>query len=217
MTDKNIPESYLSLRQPSVEHDEDFISGINSSYEAAKLRSASKNKQAESFHTPVKFSWSAFWKTLIYENLPPVLISPIAAFILEDTPARAWHVIQNRSLCVLSTKHHSLAYIIGSWLVTYPASWLLTTALILALFTDNELVRNIDTFQIVLAYLLLFVRRLIISVKYAYFREEDLERLCLPAPDWDENKTNRRLIGPGWSKPTDNPGLIEDEITCAMD
>ena len=76
---------------------------------------------------------------------------------------------------------------------------------------------NIDTFQIVLAYLLLFVRRLIISVKYAYFREEDLERLCLPAPDWDENKTNRRLIGPGWSKPTDNPGLIEDEITCAMD
>ena len=137
--------------------------------------------------------------------------------MLEDTPARAWHVIQNRSLCVLSTKHHSLAYIIGSWLVTYPASWLLTTALILALFTDNELVRNIDTFQIVLAYLLLFVRRLIISVKYAYFREEDLERLCLPAPDWDENKTNRRLIGPGWSKPTDNPGLIEDEITCAMD
>ena len=118
---------------------------------------------------------------------------------------------------MLSTKHHSLAYIIGSWLVTYPASWLLTTALILALFTDNELVRNIDTFQIVLAYLLLFVRRLIISVKYAYFREEDLERLCLPAPDWDENKTNRRLIGPGWSKPTDNPGLIEDEITCAMD
>ena len=109
--DKNIPESYLSLRQPSVEHDEDFISGINSSYEAAKLRSASKNKQAESFHTPVKFSWSAFWKTLIYENLPPVLISPIAAFILEDTPARAWHVIQNRSLCVLSTKHHSLSLI----------------------------------------------------------------------------------------------------------
>ena len=220
MTDNKvseIPESYLSLRQPSVEHDEDFISGINSSYEAAKLRSASKHKEAENFHTPVKFSWSAFWKTLIYENLPPVLISPIAALILEDTPSRAWHVIQNRSLCAISTKHHSLAYIIGSWLVTYPASWLLTTALVLALFTDNELIRNIDTFQIILAYLLLFVRRLIISVKYAYFREEDLERLCLPAPDWDENKTNRRLIGPGWSKPTDNPGLIEDEITCAMD
>jgi hypothetical protein len=68
-----------------------------------------------------------------------------------------------------------------------------------------------------LAYLLLFVRRLIISVKYAYFREEDLERMCLPAPDWDDQKTQRRLIGPGWSKPTDNPGLIEDELTCAMD
>ena len=220
MTDKidnQIPESYLSLRQPSVEHDENFISGMSSTYEAAKLRSASKNKSAENFHTPVKFSWNAFWKTMIYENLPPVFLSPIAALILEDTPTRAWHVIQNRSLCAISTKHHPLAYIIASWLVTYPASWLLTSALFLALFTDNELIRNIDTFQIILAYLLLFVRRLIISVKYAYFREEDLERICLPAPDWDNKKTARRLIGPGWSKPTDNPGLIEDEITCAMD
>jgi hypothetical protein len=214
--DKNIPESYLSLRQPSVEHDEKFISGINSSYEAAKLRSASKNK-GDTFHNPVKFSWNAFWKTFIYENLPPVFVSPIAALILESTPNRAWHVIQNRGLCATSTKHHSLAFIIGSWLVTYPSSWLLTAALLLALFTDKALIQNIDTFQIILAYLLLFVRRLIISVKYAYFREEDLERICLPAPDWDDQKTQRRLIGPGWSKPTDNPGLIEDELTCAMD
>ncbi|MBT7374964.1 MAG: hypothetical protein HN817_03445, partial [Porticoccaceae bacterium] len=59
--------------------------------------------------------------------------------------------------------------------------------------------------------------RLIISVKYAYFREEDLERLCLPAPDWDDRKTQRRLVGQGWANPAQFPGLIEDEITCAMD
>ena len=211
-----IPESYLSLRQPSVEHDENFISGMSSTYEAAKLRSASKNK-GDTFHNPVTFSWNAFWKTFIYENLPPVLVSPLAALALESSPNRAWHVIQNRGLCATSTKHHSLAFIIGSWLITYPASWLLTAALLLALFSDSALTQNIDTFQIILAYLLLFVRRLIISVKYAYFREEDLERMCLPAPDWDDQKTQRRLIGPGWSKPTDNPGLIEDELTCAMD
>ena len=219
MTDKidsKIPESYLSLRQPSVEHDENFISGMSSTYEAAKLRSASKNK-GDTFHNPVKFSWNAFWKTFVYENLPPVFVSPLAALVLESSPNRAWHVIQNRGLCAISTKHHSLAFIIGSWIVTYPASWLLTAALLLALFTDSALTQNIDTFQIILAYLLLFVRRLIISVKYAYFREEDLERMCLPAPDWDDQKTQRRLIGPGWSKPTDNPGLIEDELTCAMD
>ena len=211
-----IPESYLSLRQPSVEHDENFISGMSSTYEAAKLRSASKNK-GDTFHNPVTFSWNAFWKTFIYENLPPVFVSPLAALALESSPNRAWHVIQNRGLCATSTKHHSLAFIIGSWLITYPASWLLTAALLLALFSDSALTQNIDTFQIILAYLLLFVRRLIISVKYAYFREEDLERMCLPAPDWDDQKTQRRLIGPGWSKPTDNPGLIEDELTCAMD
>ena len=37
-------ESYLSLRKPSNEDDENFISGISSSYQAAKLRSASSNK-----------------------------------------------------------------------------------------------------------------------------------------------------------------------------
>jgi hypothetical protein len=189
---------------------------MSSTYEAAKLRSASKNK-GDTFHNPVTFSWNAFWKTFIYENLPPVFVSPLAALALESSPNRAWHVIQNRGLCATSTKHHSLAFIIGSWLITYPASWLLTAALLLALFSDSALTQNIDTFQIILAYLLLFVRRLIISVKYAYFREEDLERMCLPAPDWDDQKTQRRLIGPGWSKPTDNPGLIEDELTCAMD
>jgi multisubunit Na+/H+ antiporter MnhG subunit len=99
----------------------------------------------------------------------------------------------------------------------YPASWLLTTALLLVLFSEPATLQNIDTFQIVLAYLLLFMRRLIISVKYAYFRDEDLERLCLPAPDWDDRKTQRRLVGQGWANPAQFPGLIEDEITCAMD
>ena len=46
----------------------------------------------------------------------------------------------------------------------------------------------------ILAYLLLFMRRLIIATKYGYFRPEDLERLCLPAPDWDnDKKVNTRL------------------------
>ena len=69
----------------------------------------------------------------------------------------------------------------------------------------------------ILAYLLLFMRRLIISTKYGYFRPEDTERLCLPAPDWDRNKTNRRLVGQGWLQPWLYPGLIEDELTVAMD
>ena len=50
-------ESYLSLRVPSNEKDERFISGINSSYEAAKLRSASKDSKVNEYHSPVKFSW----------------------------------------------------------------------------------------------------------------------------------------------------------------
>ena len=77
-------ESYLSLRIPSNENDEKFISGINSSYEAAKLRSATKDAKANQYHSPVKFSWKDFWKTMIYENLPPVIFSPIASLILKN-------------------------------------------------------------------------------------------------------------------------------------
>ena len=210
-------ESYLSLRKPSNEDDENFISGISSSYQAAKLRSASSNKSIENFHSPVNFSWKSFWKTFIYENLPPVIFSPLATLLLESSLSRAWHVSQNRMLIAVSTKHHSLKDIIQMWLVVYPGSWLMNVGLYLALFSDNELIQNIDPFHIILAYLMLFMRRLIIATKYGYFRPEDTERLCLPAPDWDRNKTNRRLVGQGWLQPWLYPGIIEDELTIAMD
>ena len=210
-------ESYLSLRVPSNEKDERFISGINSSYEAAKLRSASKDSKVNEYHSPVKFSWREFWKTMLYENLPPVVFSPIATLFLEGSLSRAWHVSQNRMLIAVSTKHHSLVDIIQTWLVVYPGSWLMNVGLYFALFSEKELIMNIDPFHMILAYLLLFMRRLIISTKYGYFRPEDTERLCLPAPDWDRNKTNRRLVGQGWLQPWLYPGLIEDELTVAMD
>ena len=210
-------ESYLSLRIPTNEKDEKFISGINSSYEAAKLRSASRDAKASEYHSPVKFSWKDFWKTMIYENLPPVIFSPIAALVLEKSLSRAWHVSQNRMLIAVSPKHHSIGEIIQMWCIVYPGSWLMNIGLYLALFSDSSLILNIDPFHMILAYLLLFMRRLIISTKYGYFRPEDNERLCLPAPDWDRNKTNRRLVGQGWLQPWLFPGLIEDELTVAMD
>ena len=40
-------QSFLSLRKPSNKDDEKFISGIDSPYQAAKLRSASKDKTVD--------------------------------------------------------------------------------------------------------------------------------------------------------------------------
>ena len=216
MNDKT-SKSHLSLRTPSNETDEKFISGISSVYEAAKLRRASNDPSITDYHSPVKFSWKEFWKTMIYENLPPVIFSPIATLFLEKSRSRAWHVSQNRMLIAVSTKHHSLKEIIQMWLVVYPGSWLMNIGLYFAIFTEKELIMNIDPFHMILAYLLLFMRRLIIATKYGYFRPEDTERLCLPAPDWDRNKTNRRLVGQGWMTPWLFPGIIEDELTVAMD
>ena len=209
--------STLQKRRPSKVEDEKFHSELESSHDAAKLRMSSSDEQLHTFHTPVEFSWSQFWITFIYENLPPVFVSPIAAIIIERSFTRAWNVSQHRGLFAVSTKHNSLAFIIFSWVIIYPSSWLITVALALRLFGYEGAVQNVDLFQMILAYLFLFMRRLIISIKYAYFRPEDVALLCLPAPNWDEDKTNRRLVGSGWSDPASFPGLIEDELTCAMD
>ena len=167
---QEIQESFLSLRKPSNTEDEKFISGISSSYEAAKLRSASKTGKPENFHSPVKFSWSAFWKSLIYENLPPVVFSPLAALIMEGSMSRAWHVMNNRGLLAVSTKHHPKLFIIQSWLIIYPASWLMNIGLFLALFSDIQVIANIDPIHMINANLLIFMRRLKIETKYGYFR-----------------------------------------------
>ena len=78
---KNV--SSLLKRNPSKDENEQFVSQLYSSHDAAKLRRSSSNERAYSFHTPVEFSWSQFWTAFIYENLPPVFLSPIAALMIE--------------------------------------------------------------------------------------------------------------------------------------
>ena len=162
--------STLHKRRPSKEEDEQFHAQLGGSHNAAKLRMSSSDQRLHTFHTPVEFSWSQFWTTFLYENLPPVFISPLAALFIERSFTRAWHVSQHRNLCVVSTKHNSLLYIIFCWFIVYPCSWLITVALTLRLFGYEGAVQNVDLFQMILAYLFLFMCRLIISVKYAYFR-----------------------------------------------
>ena len=36
-------------------------------------------------------------------------------------------------------------------------------------------------------------------------------------PYWNEDRTSRRLVGVGWAEPKKFPGLVEDELICAMD
>ena len=210
-------EKLFGLRDLSEEENEKIISRMDYNYEAAKLRTLLADESSEKFHSPVEFSWKEFWKSFVYENLPPVFLSPIAAILMEGSFSRAWNVIQNRDLFAISSKHNPLSRIFISWIIIYPCSWLITIALLLALFSDIQFILNIDKFQIILAYICLFVRRLIISVKYGFYRPIELIRLGLPAPNWDSDKTYRKFIGQGWTTPHKFPGLIEDEINYAMD
>ena len=210
-------ESKLHKRRPSKEEDEKLLSQFPNSLHAAKLRSALPEDKLHTLHNPVEFSWRQFWVTMLYENLPPVLIAPLAVLLVERSLSRAWHVMNHRCLFVCSRKHNSRGNHIFFWVFFYPIYWMITLALLLRFFAPEAVVLNVDLFQISLAYLFFSLRALIVSAKYGYYRPEDYAQLHCPAPNWSEAQTNRRLVGGGWTNPANFPGLIEDELICAMD
>ena len=161
------------------------------------------------------FSWKQFWITFIYENLPPVLLSPIAALLIERSLIRAWYVCENRNLWSLSTRYRPIGFMLFSWFLVYPSSWIITVGFFSTLFDYSD-TTYIDPYQIVLAYMFLFLRRLIISVKYAYFTAEEFDALSQPAPEWTYDRSTRKLVGIGWSSPSNFPGLLESEIDFSV-
>ena len=189
----------------------------HSSYQAANLRTHTSEEARVEYSNPVVFSWRQFWQSFLYENTPPGIFSPILALLIERSITRAWFVCQNRGLCPISTKYNSRGFIISSWLFFFPGSWLLTSALVITILGVNNSSINIDFFLVIISFACLFMRRIIVSIKYGYFRPEIYEKLSKPAPEWDGDKTRRQLVTWGWSKPIDYPGLIEDELTISMD
>ena len=161
------------------------------------------------------FSWRQFWISFIYENLPPVLISPIAALLFERSVARTWHVCQHRNLLALSTHYNPWGFIIYYRLIVYPASWLITAGAVTAIFAPTEALGMIDPLQMLCAYAFLFCRRLIVSVKYGYFDPSEFYALSQPAPEWSFAKGAQKLIAIGWGKPKQFPGLIASELELA--
>ena len=161
------------------------------------------------------FSWRQFWISFIYENLPPVFISPLAALLFERSFAKGWSVCQHRNLIVLSPRYNPWGFILYSWLLVYPASWLITAGALSALLAPEALIGGIDSMQMLCAYAFLFTRRLIVAVKYGYFDMADFNALSQPAPEWSFAKSTKRLIAVGWGKPKQFPGLIRSELDLA--
>ena len=211
MTDEAIIDSSTN------QNDEKLESRDHSNYQSAILRAHNSGEAGGEYSSPVEFSWRQFWQSFLYENIPPGIFSPILALIIERSITRAWFVCQNRGLCPISTKYNSRGFIISSWLFFFPGSWLLTSALVITIFGVNSSSINIDFFLVIISFACLFMRRIIVSIKYGYFRPEIYEKLSKPAPEWDGDKTRRQLVTWGWSKPSDYPGLIEDELTISME
>ena len=163
------------------------------------------------------FSWKQFWISMIYENLPPVFLSPIAALFIEGSVKKAWHVCQHRRLLVLSDKYNPLSSILVAWLLIYPVSWLMTAGIVGVFVIDFEKLDVIDPLQILCAYSFLLCRRLIIAVKYGYFTKAEYLALSDPAPEWNFDKTIKKLIALGWANPKKYPGLMDTEFKNALE
>ena len=208
--------SLLTKRQPDRKSDEQLFGPIHNTHLAANIRRTISKERGRTYHEPIQFSWSQFWKTLVYETLPPVFFSPLAAFVLEKNAAEAFHTIEHRGLLAISTRYRSVGGIIGTWLILYPVSILIPAALVLRIF-GAEMVANVDFFLILLAYFFCFLRNIVISIKYAYMRPEELEDLIKAPEQVNRDGSERRMIYVGWRDPSQFPGLIEDELTCSMD
>ena len=96
----------IHKRDPVEDEESINYEEINNSHKSANIRGIQDEKFLEKLHNPVTFNWSQFWVTFLYENLPPVIFSPIAAILIERNKKQAWNVIQNRMLLIFSLKHN---------------------------------------------------------------------------------------------------------------
>ena len=206
----------LHKRDPVEDEESINYEEIYNSHKSANIRGIHEEKFLDKLHDPVTFNWSQFWVTFLYENLPPVILSPIAAILIERNKKQAWNVIQNRMLLIFSLNHNGKFLHFWQWLLVYPANLGIHISLFLVLISYSG-TSNVDIFHLIIAYMCLFFRNLIISIKYGYFREEDFSLLNKDPPYWNEDRTSRRLVGVGWMEPKKFPGLVEDELICAMD
>ena len=75
------------------------------------------------------FSWKQFWETFIYENLPPVLFSPIAALLIEKSAMRDSHYLEMMNRLIDYSTFHDLTHSPTGLLGTIADNKLVTSVL----------------------------------------------------------------------------------------
>ncbi len=208
---------YLSRRRKSKEeNDEDLKALIKGSVAGATSVKKHLLDEDDSDHT-LKFNSAEFWQSLLYESLPPVIGSPLAAIFLEG-PTRAYHLINHRLFLPIDLSYQrSNPAIIGFfWILVIPMLLLIHSVWIICLTSWPSISDNVCPWEIFLAFLAFICRNSILSIKYAYYTNEELEGVRQPAPVWTDEHQARKLIGGGWRYPLEHQDLVEDELSQAQ-
>ena len=173
--------------------------------------------EEDDLHLQNKFNKQEFFTSMLYETLPPVIGSPLLALFLEG-PTRAYHLINHRLFLPTDksyqkTNNGGIIYI--WWIMVIPMNFLIHIGIWGGIFFHDQL--NIDMWEPFLALLAFLCRNMILSIKYAYYSDEELEGVRSPAPDWTDAHQFRKLIGNGWRFPLEHEGLVEEELNLAQE
>ena len=108
-------------------------------------------KESEDVELNVTFNHKEFFVSMLYETLPPIIFSPLAACLIEG-PRRAYHLINHRLFLPIDTSYNKIGLIIVFWVAIIPMLYLLNVGVFLFVWHYKEVSSKIDTWEVVLAY-----------------------------------------------------------------
>ena len=112
---------------------------------------------------------------MLYETLPPVFGSPLLALALEG-PTRAYHLVNHRLFLPIDKSYQKInggGIIYAFWFFVIPMLLVIHCGLWGGIFFSEQL--NIDMWEAIMALLAFLCRNSILSIKYAYYSDDELE------------------------------------------
>ncbi|GMH57371.1 hypothetical protein TrLO_g12679 [Triparma laevis f. longispina] len=202
----SMPKKSVLVRRKSRQEEqvatESFIKNMAG---ATSVRKHLKDDSSD-LHLQNKFNKQEFFTSLVYETLPPVILSPLFAVFMEG-PERAYHLVNHRLFLPVDKSYQkdNPGLIVFWWIVFIPILHLVQFSVWSCFFYSSDL--GIDIWEGILAFFTFVCRNMILSIKYAYYSDEELEGA----------HQTRKLIGAGWRFPLEHQGLVEEELKLAQE
>jgi len=165
-----------------------------------------------------KFNSYEFWLSMLYETLPPVVVTPLIALLMEGSFERAYNLVNHRLFLPVDTnfQRQNPKILVRYWLWDISLQIMVHFVWLACLGYWTKLEGRVCPWEVFMAFLGFLCRNAILSIKYAYYNKDELAALRRPAPRWTDSHQERKKIGQGWRYPMEHQNLVEDELAQAQ-